>query len=682
MKKKGITIRILCSFFFVTFIILSIIITLEYLFQVLLYQKGSLIEYTRYYLLFMATITWPFLLFFCIVLYFYLKPLQQTINELEEGGHPDETKVILTKKIIMRLPFFLTIINITGFGSGFFLFAHQNNYLSRFFTFEVLSYFIFVIAGASIYSFLQTTINNQILAGPRELLNIHYIDEKTNFRELGLSKKVILMVSLIIIYGSSFMLHKNAIYLKNSILYQNLMESVAKNEMTIDAARANYKKNFYSLDAKKEIVFPYDYRKEIINYNTYFIISALSLLFISFCLAVAFSRELIIQINLQRHTMKKILEGSETLSKKINIIQFDEIGKLTDIINTFMDKFRIILENASHSSDVVSDSSKSLDSNILNASSAIQEMVTSIAQITRNTLHQKTIVDETNAKILRINGNIEKISGNIIEQSNFVEETANAMTEMASSINSVAELTINANNLANSLVNIANTGVMSVEKAIDAIEKIEETSNHVREIVDIMTDISSKTSLLAMNASIEAAHAGEYGKGFTVVANEIKKLSEESDEQANQIILYIKDMNERVKNGVELAGESAKAFRRINEDVLTTTSHINEITNAMKEQRISTNEILSAIGSVLNATQNNKDATFDLKDQSLEIKKLMENLSNVSIQINTATEEQNKSNNEVIDLINRAKEISNINLEVVGRLKSLLNIYNLKSVKV
>jgi len=680
IKNNKISLKILCSFFFVTFFILSVVIILEYLALILFYNQGSFLGFIIYYLNFISTTLCPFLIFFCIILFIYLRPLQKTVNKLKTSLSLTDEEIRKTKKTILILPYFILAINTIGFGIAFIFFAYLNNYLKRFFTLEVFSYFVFSITGASIYSFVQTTINNQILSKTRELLNIYYIDNKDKIKEISLKFKVIILTVLLSIYGLSYFIHKQNIYYKNKDFYSKIMESIVNKEIDIEQAKELYKKNFISLGSTQEVNFPLDTNNisKKITYDQFIIIAFFSILIVVIGSVLAFSRELVMQINLQRNTIRKILEGNEQLSRRINIIQFDEIGKLSESINIFMDKFKEILINASNTSDTVSYSSTTLNKDILNASAAIEEMVSSIAQIAQNTINQKKIVDLVNIKIKDMITDIDKISENVIEQSNFIEETASAMSEMAANIKSVKELTEKANDLANNLVSISETGVNSVNKTNDSIIEIEKSSNQVIDIVKILSDIASKTNLLALNAAIESAHAGESGKGFAIVADEVRKLAEESTVQASEIINYIKKMNDKIKNGVLLTRESDKAFNQINTDVLTTTDHIIKITESMQEQSSGTNEILSSIGSVINATESVKDITNSLRKHSEEIKKEMEDLFSLSDYINSATEEQNKSNKELITLINNAKDLSVKNLDVVKNLNMFLNRFNIE----
>lgn len=181
-----------------------------------------------------------------------------------------------------------------------------------------------------------------------------------------------------------------------------------------------------------------------------------------------------------------------------------------------------------------------------------------------------------------------------------------------------------------------------------------------------------------MNASIEAAHAGEFGKGFEVVADEIRKLAETSSEHAKEISNYIKDMYDKIKNGVRMSEEAGTAFEKINSDIELTSNLIKEINFAMNEQKAGTDEILTSVNAVVNATMEVKNIISSLKQQSQTVRDSMKDLSEVSTQINAATDEQNNVNKEIVSLINNVKDVSGSNLETVKDLLGIVDSYNLE----
>ncbi len=689
MKNNKLTFQIILTVYAVVFIILSLVITLEYLSLALITQYGSVWKYLSYYLNFMGTTTWPLMMMFGVLIFFYMRPLQHAVNNIKSGKSVNDNLLEKAKKRMYNLPYFTISINFIAFMGGFVLFAYLNKYLTEFFTIKIFSYFIFALAGSSIYSFVQTTIHNQILVRVRKLLNINYIDKKSKRREIGLQKKTIILSLIIVVYSLSFVIHKQFVVIENKETYSNLMYSVYTKKLTTEQARQQYTayaeaKFGHYLDNKAHLASLFDKQKQdaVMNdYGIFCIISFALFILVGFCSTYAFSRELVLQIKLQHDTMEKILQGRENLEKRINIIQFDEVGMLTNTINLFMDKLKEILLEIQTSSDSVTFSMETLNKDLLNASAAIEELVTSLDQISKNTAGQQNIAATTRDQLFDIINKIEVIFKNTEEQAGFVEETAAAMQEMDGSIKSITGITEKADTLSGDLVQVAKDGEDSLGKVTEAINNIKSASDHVMERVALLSSISSQTDLLAMNAAIEAAHAGEAGKGFGVVADEIRKLAEDSQEQISEITRFVKDMYAKIKNGVVMTEEANKAFVKVDNDVLKTSNLIKEISSATQEQKISTSQILSSVESVVKATEDVSAIAGQLKDQSLDIRQKMDELYNISTQIADATHEQSKGNQYIVSLVNSVKEVSAKNIIIVNKLQSIIKGFNLHTKK-
>ncbi|MDX1668735.1 MAG: methyl-accepting chemotaxis protein, partial [Limnobacter sp.] len=160
-----------------------------------------------------------------------------------------------------------------------------------------------------------------------------------------------------------------------------------------------------------------------------------------------------------------------------------------------------------------------------------------------------------------------------------------AVSTLASQIEKLdAESLTIAKMMVNGLDN-AKHGADAVKKSTQAIEKIQTSSNRVAEIVRMMSDIATQTHLLAFNAAIEAARAGQHGVGFSVVAAEVRKLAEHSSEAADEITTLIRESIENVAQGVTVSSSASGSFDGILDNVTGTQELIEQIHTICKEQR-------------------------------------------------------------------------------------------------
>ncbi|WP_432382174.1 methyl-accepting chemotaxis protein [Duganella sp. P38] len=172
-----------------------------------------------------------------------------------------------------------------------------------------------------------------------------------------------------------------------------------------------------------------------------------------------------------------------------------------------------------------------------------------------------------------------------------VQAIAHLLAGLTNSINEIARGSERSSGQAGQTQSEAHTGSGLVDSARAANQAIQTSSGEVREIVDAIGDIAAQTHLLAFNAAIEAARAGEHGKGFSVVANEVRKLAEKSAGAAREIAKLINQTVGRVDEGTRLSAEVEAAFARIVKSVATTRESIASIHESTAAQAAATRNV-------------------------------------------------------------------------------------------
>ena len=165
-------------------------------------------------------------------------------------------------------------------------------------------------------------------------------------------------------------------------------------------------------------------------------------------------------------------------------------------------------------------------------------------------------------------------------------EIKNNIKSLVQSISEVADNSNIASVKVNETADAAENGVVAVRQSIDAIDRISASTVKVADIVRVISEIANQTNLLAFNAAIEAARAGQHGVGFSVVASEVRKLAERSAEAAKEIARLMEESTTNVKEGATVSRAAAKSFEGILFSVKTAVENVAHIAGATSDQRM------------------------------------------------------------------------------------------------
>jgi methyl-accepting chemotaxis protein len=205
------------------------------------------------------------------------------------------------------------------------------------------------------------------------------------------------------------------------------------------------------------------------------------------------------------------------------------------------------------------------------------------------------------------------------EQASSLEETSAALEEMASMGKTNAENADKANGLMMETTQIVGQAQKVMGQTSEAMGSITDASTKIAKIIKVIEEIAFQTNLLALNAAVEAARAGEHGKGFAVVADEVRNLAQRSAQAANETSSLISDTIERVKKGSELNSELESAFANVNESAAQVASLVEQITSASREQAKGVDQVNAAMSQMDQVVQQNAAGAEESASASEEL---------------------------------------------------------------
>jgi len=360
---------------------------------------------------------------------------------------------------------------------------------------------------------------------------------------------------------------------------------------------------------------------------------------------------------------------------------------------------------------------------------SMEEMVTSIAEITNSTQDLSVAVEVTSSSIEQLYATSREVSNNSATLAGAAQETQAAILEIAATVKEVDHRAKESAILSEQVKRDASTYGMisigktiqgmqdikkSVEKTADYIEKLGGRSEEIGQILTVIDDITDQTTLLALNAAILAAQAGEHGKGFSVVADEIKQLAERTSISTQEIAHLIQSVQQEVSEAVDamrdglksvdigfkVTQEAADALRKIVEsstrssEMAAAIEHstaeqskatvlvseamervltmVGQITNAMAEQFSGIQLIKTSTEKMRDVSNHVRTATNEQSLNSKQISQAIEIVSDKSQQISRAINEQKIGSNQIWSSIEKIKDIPRENKDRAFKVNQLV----------
>jgi methyl-accepting chemotaxis protein len=365
---------------------------------------------------------------------------------------------------------------------------------------------------------------------------------------------------------------------------------------------------------------------------------------ITLILSIIITKAVVSPVRRVTDKLKEISQSHGDLTKRIGYKSKDEVGELSSSFDLFMDKLHGLIKEVSISANVISSSSEELKVATKTTSESLDTISSTIEEIVSSTSDSVAITEETLAhttESVRLTEATSIAAKNTTNNSKKAKESAEEgavkITEIVTSITDIAS---------------------SSKEVSFMINELDDSSKKIGDIIQIITGISAQTNMLALNAAIEAARAGEAGRGFTIVAEEIRKLADESNSAAKQISDLIKEnqlksksavnsvslVEEKVSVGVNKASEVGQIIQSIIANIQSISSQIEAIGKAAENQAYGASEIEKAINSIASSsteiasgTENISSSIEEQLSTMSEIETTTESLSEMARALNNVT---------------------------------------------
>ncbi|MBN2532701.1 MAG: methyl-accepting chemotaxis protein [Spirochaetales bacterium] len=403
------------------------------------------------------------------------------------------------------------------------------------------------------------------------------------------------------------------------------------------------------------------------------VLSISSLVITFFLLYIIIGRTVVKPVRNTTYLLKNIAEGEGDLTGGIEITTHDEIGTLAKHFNDFITSLNNMIGHIKNVTYQTNTFSNELSETSKESISALEEIRRSIAGMGTKIDRLDGEVSTTGTALEQIHDFLGKVLDYISSQSISVNESAASVEEMTAAIQNIAGVTETKFTITKEMEEEATLGEKEMNRTKILMDTTAKSTETILQMINTINKITSSTNLLSMNAAIEAAHAGETGKGFSVVAEEIRKLAAESGENAKQISQQLKTIVGNIHTTDEATQKTGQYFSSIIQKIRNVNSSMEEIRNSTQELAAVSKQILQMLSGLVKTTDNVKASSSEMEERIENIASSVKEISSVSTDTKFTFDEMKSALSHVYDMVLKLAEKGKQNNEKANELNELVS---------
>ncbi|MDR3342845.1 MAG: methyl-accepting chemotaxis protein [Treponema sp.] len=327
---------------------------------------------------------------------------------------------------------------------------------------------------------------------------------------------------------------------------------------------------------------------------------------------------------------EQLVSGNGNLTVRLPAHDTNEIGLLGKLFNAFLDYLTGIVNR-------IRSAAAQAESNTAELKRALEKVRTSISKIMHSTSEVKEVIYKQDDSTKQVSSRIDTITKTLKSQNDAINKQSSHITASSATIEEMMNsILLTAGNLKRNTVECdmlstnVETGRTELLKLKETVELLYNQSNIVFEANKVIHSIASQTNLLAMNAAIEAAHAGTAGSGFAVVADEIRQLAENSNKQSKIISENMKVLKDSIELAVKTTDSTNASFDNIFTSMNTVTKNEQDMLQTVNKQSSNASQVIDDLENIKQVTKNIYESSGKLLAESNFIQNETEKLSSIT----------------------------------------------------